>query len=73
MHNKFAVIDQQSVQTGSFNYSAAANKSNAENVLVVRASPATAAAYTNEFNRLWAEGYPLDSRYPADKTKGKVR
>ncbi len=75
MHNKFSVTDQKSVQTGSFNYSAAADKSNAENVLVLRDSPATAGAYTNEFNRLWAEGYPLDSRYnyPADKTKGKVR
>ncbi|CNI08034.1 putative phospholipase D [Yersinia kristensenii] len=66
-HHKFAVIDNQSVQTGSFNYSAAADKSNAENVVYLRGSPATAAAYTQEFNRLWAEGYQLESRYPAHK------
>lgn len=71
MHNKFAVIDNQSVQTGSFNYSAAADKSNAENVIYLRGTPATAAAYTQEFNHLWAESTPLDSRYPADKNKGE--
>ncbi|QKJ09294.1 hypothetical protein HRD68_00270 (plasmid) [Yersinia massiliensis] len=62
-HHKFAVIDNKSVQTGSFNYSAAANKSNAENVIYLRGSPAAAAAYTQEFNRRWAEGYTLNSRY----------
>jgi phosphatidylserine/phosphatidylglycerophosphate/cardiolipin synthase-like enzyme len=73
MHNKFAVIDNQSVQTGSFNYSAAADKSNAENVVFLRDSPATAQAYTKEFNRLWAEGYPLESSYSPGKKEGKVR
>lgn len=71
MHNKFAVIDNRSVQTGSFNYSAAADKSNAENVIYLRDSPTTAAVYTQEFNRLWAEGSPLYSRYPANKNEGK--
>lgn len=70
MHHKFAVIDNQSVQTGSFNYSAAADKRNAENVIYLRNSPETAAAYAQEFNRLWAEGYQLDSRYPANKNEG---
>ncbi len=73
MHNKFAVIDNQSVQTGSFNYSAAADRSNAENVVFLRDSPEAADAYTKEFNRLWAEGYPLNSRYPAGKKERKVK
>ncbi|WP_242912225.1 phospholipase D-like domain-containing protein [Klebsiella variicola] len=35
MHNKVMIADNRHVKTGSFNYSAAANKSNAENVLVI--------------------------------------
>lgn len=34
-HDKYMVVDEQHVQTGSFNYSQAAAKSNSENVLVV--------------------------------------
>lgn len=63
MHNKFAVIDNQSVQTGSFNYSANADRGNAENVIYLRDHPETAEAYTKEFNRLWAESYSLDKSY----------
>jgi phosphatidylserine/phosphatidylglycerophosphate/cardiolipin synthase-like enzyme len=32
MHNKFMIIDGKILQTGSFNYSQAAEDSNAENV-----------------------------------------
>lgn len=34
-HDKYIVVDEMHVQTGSFNYSQAAAKSNSENVLVV--------------------------------------
>jgi phosphatidylserine/phosphatidylglycerophosphate/cardiolipin synthase-like enzyme len=36
MHNKFLVIDGVTVETGSFNYTAAAVKSNAENAIVLQ-------------------------------------
>ena len=55
MHNKFIVIDGSSVETGSFNYTTAAIKHNAENALVLWHVPALAAKYTAEFERLWAE------------------
>lgn len=54
-HNKFMVIDGRTTQTGSFNYTASANKRNAENTVVIWNEPVTAGAYQDEFNRLWQE------------------
>jgi phosphatidylserine/phosphatidylglycerophosphate/cardiolipin synthase-like enzyme len=62
MHDKFMVIDGRHVQTGSFNYTRAASEKNAENVLVVRDDPATAAKYTAEWERLWNEGKDFKKR-----------
>jgi phosphatidylserine/phosphatidylglycerophosphate/cardiolipin synthase-like enzyme len=55
MHNKFMVIDGLSVQTGSYNYTKNADKSNAENVLVVWNAKSIAEVYLKEWNRLWDE------------------
>ena len=54
-HHKFMVIDAESVETGSFNYTEAAVKHNAENALVLWHVPTLAQAYTEEWNRLWGE------------------
>lgn len=62
-HHKFMVIDSKTVQTGSFNYSAAAANKNAENVLVLRGVPAIAATYATEWKRLWDEADPLAPKY----------
>ncbi|EJK5562221.1 phospholipase D family protein, partial [Salmonella enterica] len=45
MHNKFMVVDGNTVQTGSFNYTASAVSRNAENVLLIQAAPALAKNY----------------------------
>jgi len=63
MHNKFMVVDGDAVQTGSFNYTASAQKRNAENALFVQNAPALAQTYQTEFNRLWDESDPLKDRY----------
>ncbi|EQA6227940.1 phospholipase D family protein [Enterobacter ludwigii] len=63
MHNKFMVIDGDTVQTGSFNYTASAVSRNAENALLVRDSPELAKAYLGEFSRLWNESTALPGRY----------
>ncbi|MGL4554484.1 MAG: phospholipase D family protein [Gemmataceae bacterium] len=55
MHSKFLVVDGATVQTGSFNYTAAAERQNAENVLVLRGHPDVAAAYERQWRRLWDE------------------
>ena len=57
------VIDGRHVQTGSFNYSAAAVDKNAENVLVLWNEPELAAWYAAEWQRLWDEAEALPARY----------
>lgn len=63
MHNKFIVIDNQTVETGSFNYSGAAAKKNAENVIVIWNNREVASAYNNECNRLFNEATTLNKSY----------
>ncbi len=62
-HNKFMVIDGDTVQTGSFNYTSSAAERNAENVLVLRNAPAIAAQYDAEWRRLWNEGVEVAPSY----------
>ncbi|MCU6361259.1 phospholipase D-like domain-containing protein, partial [Enterobacter quasiroggenkampii] len=63
MHNKFMVVDGDTVQTGSFNYSASAVSRNAENVLLIHGVPKLATSYRQVFKRLWDEADTLKSRY----------
>ena len=63
LHHKFMVIDGRHVQTGSFNYSAAAANKNAENVLAIRNAPNLARQYAQEWQRLWDEGEEVKPRY----------
>lgn len=51
LHHKVIMIDDQTVITGSFNYSASAENSNNENTLIIK-SPAIANLYNNEYNRI---------------------
>ena len=53
LHHKFAVIDNQTVITGSHNWSEAANNGNDE-ILVVIENPTVAAHYQREFDRLYS-------------------
>jgi len=53
MHHKFAVIDGRVVVTGSYNWTARAEKVNYENLLIFLDSPGLAGAYEEEFQRLW--------------------
>jgi phosphatidylserine/phosphatidylglycerophosphate/cardiolipin synthase-like enzyme len=63
MHNKFIVIDNQTVETGSFNYSAGAVNKNAENVLVIWNDKQLATKYKNECDRLYSEATTLKAAY----------
>ena len=58
-HHKVIVIDEQTVITGSLNFSANADESNDENVVILT-NPAIAAQYLQEFQRNWAEANPPD-------------
>lgn len=52
MHHKFAVIDQQILINGSFNWTRSASERNQENVMVSYA-PAAIEAYLATFEQLW--------------------
>ena len=62
-HNKFMVIDLNTLETGSFNYSASAVSRNAENVFVLWNAPSVAALYGTTWRKLWDESEPLEARY----------
>ena len=52
MHNKFAVINSDTVITGSANWSENADKNNWEDILVIHGS-AVVKRYENAFNKMW--------------------
>jgi phosphatidylserine/phosphatidylglycerophosphate/cardiolipin synthase-like enzyme len=54
MHNKFAVIDDKEVLTGSFNWTVSAEKKNAENLLVIT-DKEIAHQYEKQFKQLWSQ------------------
>lgn len=62
MHNKFMVIDDIIVETGSFNYTKNAASRNAENLIVLK-DRKVAEKYNIEFERLWSESEKLNKRY----------
>jgi phosphatidylserine/phosphatidylglycerophosphate/cardiolipin synthase-like enzyme len=63
MHNKYMVIDGKDVQQGSFNYSKAAEKKNAENVLVIKDNQELAKKYLDNWNKLWDEAEAYKPKY----------
>lgn len=52
LHHKVIIIDQETVITGSFNFSNNAAKSNDENILIIR-DATIAGLYLDEWRRLW--------------------
>jgi len=52
MHNKFAVFDDQTVSTGSYNWTRKAATHNIENIVVIH-EPAICRNFSEEFERLW--------------------
>ena len=52
LHHKFAVIDNKTVITGSFNWSPSAAHTNDETLLVIH-SPQLAKHFTREMDHLW--------------------
>ncbi|WMC19656.1 MAG: phospholipase D family protein [Enterobacteriaceae bacterium PC38] len=55
MHNKFMIIDNNSIETGSFNYTKNAVYKNAENIILIKNINNIINIYKKEFNILWKE------------------
>lgn len=62
-HDKFQIIDNKTVETGSFNYSAAAAHSNAENVIVIWNNQIVAHGYTENWTAHYSHSEPWQSEY----------
>jgi phosphatidylserine/phosphatidylglycerophosphate/cardiolipin synthase-like enzyme len=62
-HDKVIVTDGRNVETGSFNYSRSADRSNSENVLVLRDVPHVAQQYLTHWQSRWAQGQPAESSF----------
>lgn len=62
-HDKYIVVDSRHTETGSFNYSAAAAKSNSENVIVIWNNPQVAAQYLSHWQNRWAQGIDVELSY----------
>jgi phosphatidylserine/phosphatidylglycerophosphate/cardiolipin synthase-like enzyme len=62
-HDKVIIVDGETVQTGSFNYSAAAENRNSENVLVAWRNPQLASIYLAHFQRNQRLSSPFSSKY----------
>jgi mitochondrial cardiolipin hydrolase len=55
MHHKFALLDDELVLTGSYNWTLASEEQNYENLLISR-EPEHIKVYRTEFEALWAAG-----------------
>ena len=62
-HDKYIVVDARHTETGSFNYSQAAARSNSENALVVWNDPKLAADFTAHWDSRWAQGVLVEMSY----------
>ena len=59
-HDKYIVVDGRHTETGSFNYSQAAARSNSENVLVVWNNPGIAQRFLQHWESRWKQGIEVD-------------
>lgn len=71
-HNKYAVIDRRKVITGSFNWSAAAETRNAENLIVIL-DEKTAACFSDNFQSHWNHSRPFSSARVAHERQSAPR
>ena len=58
MHNKFAIIDNRILLTGSYNWTFSANNRNDENLMVID-DPEIIEIFQNQFVNLWTNKYSL--------------
>jgi len=78
MHHKFAVIDNRALITGSFNWTAAAERENQDNLMIIT-DENVVKQYAQRFEKLWAgpqdksaSNGPFNVRVSGDVTVGTV-
>ncbi|HHU1455052.1 TPA: phospholipase D-like domain-containing protein, partial [Escherichia coli] len=55
-HDKVIIVDGNTVETGSYNFSRAAARKNSENVVVLKNMPDVAAQYLEHWQDRWNKG-----------------
>lgn len=63
MHDKVIIVDGNTVETGSFNFTRAGARTNSENVLVIREMPEIASRYLAHWQSRWTQGVDWKSQY----------
>lgn len=63
MHDKVIIVDGQTVETGSYNYTLSAARSNSENALVLHDVPDLAQTYLAHWQSRWQLGNDWHSAY----------
>jgi transcriptional regulator of heat shock response len=71
MHNKFVIIDQKILMTGSYNWTVASTEVNQENVVIME-NDQLVETFMNEFNKLWKQFSPQDLDDQKAKTKTRL-
>ncbi len=61
MHNKFTIIDDKMIETGSFNYTNHASTSNEENQIYL-ANSKVVNRYVDRFSKMWENAVEIDIR-----------
>ncbi len=64
MHNKFLVLDDETVITGSFNLTKGADEDNAENMLVIEGKDLLVKAYSDDFETVKSKSTPYVGIHP---------
>lgn len=55
-HDKVIIVDEKSVETGSYNFTASADRANSENALLIEDEPALATQYLAHWQDRWQRG-----------------
>lgn len=63
MHDKVIIADGRNVEVGSFNYTRAADRSNSENVIVIKDDRAVAQSYLQHWQSRWKMGTDWKQTY----------
>lgn len=62
-HDKVIIVDNKSVETGSYNYTASAAKNNSENAILIEDAPELAAQYLTHWEDRWQRGHDWKTAY----------
>lgn len=72
MHHKFALMDHRVVVTGSYNWTASAERRNDEVLLIFADDQELAQTFQAEFERLWDRGTPFQPSLVGKESAGEI-